>query len=104
MQPRQMRETSRPVFPSRVYSIARSPFQSHLRKDPSAASRHQQRLDCAALVHGAVALSHLVEWQGQIKDPARVELPGANEVNQLGQEAAHRGWTTEEMNFRREEL
>src|SRR5438105_11299332 len=38
-------------------------------------SRAQQRLDCAALVHRAVALRHPVERQAQVEDLAGVDLP-----------------------------
>src|SRR5574337_69570 len=51
--------------------------------------RAQQRLDRAALVHGAIALRHLVERQSQIEDLAGVDLSVPDQINQLGQEAPH---------------
>src|SRR6266705_3214905 len=44
----------------------------------------QQGLDRAALVHRAIALSHLIERQNQIEHLARVDLPVPHQVNQLG--------------------
>src|SRR5882672_4079431 len=44
-------------------------------------SRAQQRLDCAALIHRAVALSNLIEGQGQIEDLAGVDLSIPHQVN-----------------------
>jgi hypothetical protein len=43
----------------------------------------QQRLDCAALVHGALALGDLLERQGQVEDLAGVDLTVSDELDQL---------------------
>jgi hypothetical protein len=53
------------------------------------APRAQQRLDRAALVHGTVALRHLVERQREVEHLAGVDLPVAHEPDQLGQVLAH---------------
>src|SRR4051794_40908287 len=51
----------------------------------------QQRLDRAPLVHRAVALGGFVERQGEVEDLAGVDRAVADELDQLGQETAHRG-------------
>jgi acyl-coenzyme A synthetase/AMP-(fatty) acid ligase len=61
-------------------------------------SRAQQCLDGAAFVHGAVALGDLVEWQREIEDLAGVDLVVAHQVDQFGQEAAHRRGSAEQAN------
>src|SRR5574337_994143 len=66
--------------------------------------RAQQRLDRAALVHGAIALRHLVERQSQIEDLAGVDLSVPDQINQLGQEAAHRRRATVEMDVGEKQL
>src|SRR4029453_16022769 len=55
------------------------------------------------LVHRAVALRHLVERQGQVEDLAGVDLPVPHQVNQLGQEAAHRRGATMEIDLGKEQ-
>jgi hypothetical protein len=50
----------------------------------------QWGLDGAAFVHGPVALG-LVERQGQVEDLAGLDLAVADQVDELGQEAAYRG-------------
>src|SRR5579885_359988 len=65
--------------------------------------RSQQRLDGAALVHGAVALRHLVQGQGEIEDAARVDCPVPHQLDQLGQEAAHRSGTAEQADVGEEQ-
>src|SRR4051794_7969840 len=79
MQPRQIRDTSTPVFPSLVYSIGFYPSSPGAKR-----LRAQQRLDRAALVHRPVAFRHLVEGQGQVEDPAGIDLPVPDQVDQLG--------------------
>src|SRR5215216_3561921 len=51
----------------------------------------QQHLDRLALVHRAIALGGLIERELDVEDLARVDLPVPDEVDELGQEAAHRG-------------
>jgi hypothetical protein len=51
----------------------------------------QSGLDGAAFVHGPVALGGLVERQGQVEDLAGLDLAVADQVDELGQEAAYRG-------------
>src|SRR5262249_4211531 len=53
--------------------------------------RSEQRLDGAALVHGAVALRHLRERQREVEDLPGFDRPVPDEVDELRQEAAHRG-------------
>src|ERR671914_402071 len=64
--------------------------------------RAQQRLDRAALVHRAVALRHLLEWQGQVEDLAGVDLPVPDQVDKLGQEAPDRCGTAVQVHMREE--
>src|SRR5829696_4248506 len=66
--------------------------------------RAQQRLDCAALVHRAVALRYLLQRQGQVEDLAGVDLPVPDQVDKLGQEAPRRGGTAVQVHMREEEL
>src|SRR5256885_838755 len=90
MQPRPMADTSRLLLPSLRFCIGFS-FEVH-----SGGSCYlqglwaQQRLDRAALVHGAVALRHLVERQSQVKDPAGVDFLVPYQIDQLGQVAPYR--------------
>jgi len=66
-------------------------------KEAQSASGAQQRLDRAALVHRAVTLRHLLEGQGQVENLAGVDLSVPHQVDQRGQEAAHRGGTPVEV-------
>src|SRR4051794_6404687 len=50
----------------------------------------EQRLDGAALVHGAIALGGLVEREGEVEDLPRVDLTIPDEVDELGQEPPDR--------------
>src|SRR5438128_10183569 len=61
---------------------------------PSSSFRIKQRLDCAALVHCAVSLCHLVEGQSQVEDLAGVDLLAPYKIDQLGQVPANRSRTT----------
>src|ERR671935_111957 len=58
----------------------------------------------AALVHGAVALGDLVQGQLQVEHLAGVDRPVPDQVDQLGQEAAHRRRAAVQMDFREEQL
>src|SRR6266700_5183422 len=69
-----------------------------------AGSGPEQRLDGAALVHGAVPLGDLLERQGQVEDLAGVDLAVPDEVDQLGQEAAHRCGTAVQVDVGEEHL
>src|SRR5438445_3956091 len=69
-----------------------------------ASLRAQQNLDRAALVHRAVRFGDLVESQGQVKDLAWVYLSVPHQVDQLGQEAAHWGGATVEVDVGVEQL
>src|SRR5438094_7220734 len=64
----------------------------------------QERLDRAALVHGAVAFGHLVEGQGQVEDLAGVDPSLAHQIDQLGEVAAHGGRATVQMDVGVEQL
>src|SRR5207237_7961328 len=92
MQPYPIADTSRPLLP-RFRRFIVSPC-----------SRTQQRLDRAALVHRAVALRHLIEWQHQVEDFPGVDLSIKHQLNQLGEEAAHRRGATVKMDVRVEQL
>src|SRR5436190_7158561 len=54
------------------------------------ASGRQQRLDRPPLVHRAVALGNLLQWQREVEHLARVDLAALHEVDQLRQIAANR--------------
>src|SRR5258705_6730222 len=64
----------------------------------------QQRLDGAALVHGAVAFGHLLERQLEIEDFAGIDGPALHQLNQLGKVAAHGRRTAVQVHVRVEEL
>src|SRR3954447_17765272 len=64
----------------------------------------EQRLDGAPLVHRAVALGGLVQRQGEVEDLARVDRPAGDQVDELGQETAHRGRTAVQVDGGEEEL
>src|SRR5918993_1027815 len=51
----------------------------------------EERFDGAAFVHGLVALGGLLEGQFEAEDLAGVDLPVPDQVDELGQEPAHRG-------------
>src|SRR6266571_2659032 len=69
-----------------------------------AGSGPEQGLDGAAFVHGAVPLGDLVERQGEVEDLAGVDLAVPDEVDQLGQEAAHRRGTAVQVDVGEEQL
>src|SRR5579884_3886111 len=73
-------------------------------RPPARPSRRQQRLDRPALVHGPIALCHLVERQNEIEDLTRIDLAVPDKLNQFGQEAAHRRRPTVQMDQVEEEL
>jgi hypothetical protein len=54
--------------------------------------------------HGAVALGGLVERQGQVEDHAGLDLAVASQINELGQEAAHRGGSAVQVHVGEEQL
>src|SRR5437899_3439329 len=68
------------------------------------ASRTQQRLDRAALVHRAVALRHLLDRQGQVEDLAWLDLAVPHEIDQVRQVAPHRRGPAVEVDVREEQL
>src|SRR5207244_6663693 len=69
-----------------------------------AASWPEQCLDGSAFVHGAVALGDVVEGQGEVENLAGVDLAVPDEVDQLGQEAAHRRGTSVQVDVGEEQL
>src|SRR5439155_17205081 len=64
----------------------------------------QQRLDRPSLIHGSIPLRDLVERQGEVEDLAGVYLAVPDEVDQLGQEAAHRRGTAVQVDVGEEQL
>src|SRR5437588_12130061 len=67
-------------------------------------SRAEERLDGAAFVHGPVALGDLIQGQREVEDPPRVDLTVPDEVDQLGEEPAHRRWAAVQVRVTEEEL
>ena len=53
--------------------------------------RAQERLDRAPFVHRLVAGCGVVERQLEVENLSRVDLAAPDQLDQLGQEAAHRG-------------
>src|SRR5215207_8801784 len=51
----------------------------------------KQRLDRSSLIHGLVSLGGPVERQLEVEYLARVDLALPDQVDQLGEEAPHRG-------------
>src|SRR5215207_2729764 len=66
--------------------------------------RVQENLDGAALVHCLVAFGRLVERQSEVEDLARVDLPVPDQLDQLGQEAAHGGGAAVQVHVGEEQL
>src|SRR3954447_4178041 len=64
----------------------------------------QQGLDGAALVHRLVALSGLLQREAEVEDLARVDGPAGDQLDQLGQEAAHRGGAAVQVHSGEEQL
>src|SRR3954447_9810896 len=75
-----------PVVPALFVSFTRFSFGSDVRRR----SGLQEHLDRPALVHRPVALGGLLERQGEVEDLARIDLAVADELDELGQEAAYR--------------
>src|SRR6266550_626985 len=71
---------------------------------PCSFSRAQQCFDGAAFIHRAVALRHLFERQGQIKNFAGVDLPVQHKVNQLGEVLTNWRRTAVKMDMRVEQF
>jgi hypothetical protein len=55
------------------------------------ALRPQQRLDRTALVHGTIALRHLIEGQDQVEDFARFDFAIPRQIDQLWKISSDRG-------------
>lgn len=51
----------------------------------------QEGFDGTAVVHGAVAVGHLLERQSEVEDLAEVDAAGQDAVDEIGQEAPDRG-------------
>src|ERR671918_2794610 len=71
---------------------------------PAVGSGPEQRLDGAALIHGAVGLSDTLERQGQVEDLAGMDFALPDEIDELGQEAAHRRGTAVQVDVGVEHL
>ena len=67
-------------------------------------SRAQQGLDGAAFVHRAVALGGPDQRQLEVEHLARIDLLADDEVDQFGQEAAHRGGAAVQVDAGEEQL
>src|SRR3954471_24512733 len=70
----------------------------------SGRSDGEQGLDRAALVHRPVALGGLVQRQGEVEDAAGVDGAVADELDQVGQEAADRGGTAVQVHLGEDQL
>src|SRR5437764_10865603 len=68
------------------------------------ASGTQERFNRAALVHGTVTLSDLIEGQYEVENLPRIDLPLQDKLNQLGQEPADGGRTAVQMDVGEEKL
>jgi hypothetical protein len=81
-----------------VFEFHRLPLQlprfGNLQRYAFAHLRSQQRLDGAPLVHGAIALRHLVERQREIEDLARIDGPLQDQIDEVWQVSAHGRWTS----------
>src|SRR5438046_7194509 len=64
----------------------------------------QKRLDRAPLVHCTVALRYSWEGQGQVEHLAGIDFPFPHQIDQLGQEAAHRRGAAVEVDMAVEQL
>src|SRR3954469_12359803 len=71
---------------------------------PGIGSGTQQGLDRAALVHRAVALGCLVQWQSEVEDLAGVDRAVADELDQSGQEPPHRCRAAVQVDVAEEQL
>jgi hypothetical protein len=67
-------------------------------------SRLKQGLDSTPLVHRLVAIRCLVEREGQVEDLAGVDPPVPDEVDQPGQEPAHRCRAAVQVHVREEQF
>src|SRR4051812_44070621 len=67
-------------------------------------SEGEQHLGGAALVHRLVALGRLLQREGEVEDLARVDLSVPDELDQLGQEPAHRRRATEGVDAGEEQI
>src|SRR6516162_9958101 len=70
----------------------------------SCSLRPQERLDRAALIHGAIALGNLIQRQHQVEDLAGIDRSIQDKINQLGEKTSHWGGAAVEMNVTIEKL
>ena len=73
-------------------------------RGPGAWSGMQEGLDGAAFVHGSVTLRGFGQRQLEVEDPARVDLPAHDEIDQIGQEAAYRGGAAVQVDVAEEQF
>src|SRR5437773_2513995 len=90
--------------PSISQSLIRSSASGFLFRVRTANLWTQQRLDGAALVHGAISLGYLLERQLEIEDFAGIDGPVLHQLNQLGKVAAHGRRTAVQVHVRVEQL
>src|SRR4029450_11316499 len=62
----------------------------------------KQDLDRLPRVHGLIAGGRLLERKLEVEDPARVDLPVPDQVDQLRHESAHRGGSSVQVHMREE--
>ena len=67
-------------------------------------SRAEKDLDGAPLIHGLVAVGGLVERELEVEDLAGVDRAVPDQVDQLGQEPAHRGGAAVQVDVGEEHL
>jgi hypothetical protein len=64
----------------------------------------EEYLDRLPPVHGLVAGEGLVEGEFEVEDLARVDLAVPDQLDELGQEAAHRGGAAVQVHVREEQF
>src|SRR5436190_3282294 len=69
-----------------------------------AISERQQHLGCAAFVHRLVPVGRFVEREGEVEDLAGVDVAVPDQLDELGQEAAHGRGTAEEVHLGEEQF
>ena len=67
-------------------------------------SRAEERLDGATFVHGPVALGDLIQREGEVQDLPGVDGAVPDELDELGEEPAHRCRTAVQVGMAEKQL